>query len=392
MTNVKVAIIGLGNMGSAHAANIRDGQVPGMELVAVCDIAETRKEWAKAELPAAALYDDYKEVLANKDIDAVIIATPHYLHPVIACDAFAAGKHVLTEKPAGVFTKAVREMNEAAEKSGKVFGIMWNQRTNPLFQRARQMILDGAIGQPKRLVWIVTNWYRSQAYYESGGWRATWAGEGGGVLLNQAPHNIDLWQWIFGMPNKIRAFCSEGKFHNIEVEDEATIYAEYENGATAVFITTTGDYPGTNRLEITGDRGKMILAGGKLSYWKLSEPEREFCFTATAGSPSIQVEKSEFVGEKTIDGHLLILRNFTNAILFGEPLIAPGQDGIRELTISNAAYLSSWTNDSVSLPIDEELYCEHLQKKIASSNAIQRKATEEKGVHGTYSERWSVRW
>ena len=242
MDFVKAGIVGLGNMGSAHAANLRDGKIDGMRLCAVCDIAQSKKKWAETNLPGVPFFSDYKELLASGTIDTIIIATPHYLHPVIACEAFKAGLNVLTEKPAGVYTQAVREMNEAAQKSGKIFGIMWNQRTDPLFQRAHQMVQSGQLGQLKRLVWTVTNWYRSQAYYESGGWRATWAGEGGGVLLNQAPHNIDLWQWIFGLPTRIRAFCTEGKYHNIEVEDDATIYAEYENGASAVFVTSTGEY------------------------------------------------------------------------------------------------------------------------------------------------------
>ena len=390
---VKMGIIGVGNMGSAHAKSLFAGNINGMELGAVCDIAKSKRKWAEENLPGTPVFADYKEMIASGLVDTILIATPHYLHPVIACEAFEAGLNVLTEKPAGVYTSAVQKMNDAAQKSGKVFGIMWNQRTNPLFQRARQMILDGVLGQPKRLVWTVTNWYRSQAYYESGGWRATWAGEGGGVLLNQAPHNIDLWQWMVGLPTRVRAFCTEGKYHNIEVEDDATIYAEYENGASAVFITTTGEFPGTNRLEISGDRGKMVLENGELHFWKLDFSEREACYTETAGFPSWKAEESVYTAEETEDGHLLILRNFTNAILHGEPLIAPGTDGIRELTISNAAYLSSWTNDWVTLPLDEALFEQHLQQKIAASHTSEKKNGEDSSrTGGAYSVRWSVRW
>lgn len=198
-------------------------------------------------------------------IDAALIAVPHYEHPTYAVKCFQRGIHVLTEKPAGVYARQVREMNEAAEKAGVKFEIMFNQRIDPIYKKAHDLVQSGALGQPKRLVWIVTNWYRTQAYYDSGSWRATWKGEGGGVLLNQAPHNLDLWQWIFGMPQKIRAFCSVGKYHQIGVEDDVTIYGEYENGATAVFISTTGEAPGTNRLEISGDLGKLVLEEGKLN-------------------------------------------------------------------------------------------------------------------------------
>ncbi len=217
------------------------------------------------------------EMLDSGLVDAVLIALPHYDHPVYAQkNVFERKIHVLTEKPSGVFARQVREMNEAADRSGVKFGIMFNQRTNPIYIKAREIVKSGLLGEPKRLVWIITNWYRTQAYYDSGTWRASWNGEGGGVLLNQAPHNLDLWQWIFGMPKRVRAFCSVGKYHNINVEDDVTIYGEYDNGATATFITTTGEAPGTNRLEISGDCGKIIIEDGRLKWWRLSVPERAF--------------------------------------------------------------------------------------------------------------------
>ena len=390
---VRVGIVGLGNMGSAHAETIAHGKVNGMKLAAVCDIAEARQKWAKESLPSdLPVFADYNEMLHSGLIDAVIIATPHYLHPVIAIASFQAGLHVLTEKPAGVSVSAVRKMNEAAERSGRIFGIMWNQRTTPIFQRAREIVQSGALGQPKRLVWTITNWYRSQAYYESGGWRATWAGEGGGVLLNQAPHNLDLWQWIFGMPDRIRAFCTNGKYHPIEVEDDATIYAEYQNGASAVFITSTGEYPGTNRLEISGDRGKMVLENGTLRFWKLAVPEREACFTEKAGFPHWDTAEEIYTPEDNGPAHRGILQNFTDAILHGTPLLAPGKEGIRELSISNAAYLSAWTDSWVTLPVDEAAFDAQLKARIASSKGERLAPPDGESPTGTYNERWSVRW
>lgn len=391
-TTVRAAVIGLGNMGSAHAEAIGGGRIDGMTLAAVCDIRPNRLEWAQEHVPQAQRFADYKELLKSGVADTIIIATPHYLHPVIAVDAFEAGCNVLTEKPAGVMTSAVRKMNAAAEKSGKVFGIMWNQRTTPIFQRAREIVQSGALGVPKRLVWTVTNWYRSQAYYDSGDWRATWSGEGGGVLLNQAPHNLDLWQWIFGMPSRIRAFCAEGKYHNIEVEDDATIYAEYENGASAVFITSTGEYPGTNRLEISGDRGKLVLENGTLHFSQLTVPEREACFTETAGFPHWETKEEIYTPDSNGPAHCGILQNFTDAIRNGTPLIAPGVEGIRELTLSNAAYLSAWTNDWVTLPIDEAAFDAQLQARAVHSATKHAGTQKEKDPSGAYSERWSVRW
>lgn len=389
MEYVKVAVIGIGNMGSAHAKHLADGCIQGMTLVAICDPDTTKLDWGREHLGDVLCYEDYHKLLDDHICDAIIIATPHYLHPVIAIEAFEKGYHVLSEKPAGVYTRKVRQMNEAARNSGKVFSLMFNQRTNPLYQKVRQLVQSGAIGVPKRFVWIITNWYRTQAYYDSGSWRATWAGEGGGVLLNQCPHQLDLWQWIFGMPKSIHAECAIGKYHNIEVEDDVTITADYENGATACFITTTGEFPGTNRLEITGDGGKIVVEGSKLSFWRLKTHERDFCFTSENGFAPIPMTLEETVIEDVGTAHMGILQNFTNAILHGEKLIASGCEGINALTISNAAYLSDWTGQTVTLPLDEDLFYELLQKKIANSNVkADMTSSRIENLDGTYNVRW----
>ena len=276
-------------------------------------------------------------------------------------------------------------MNEAAKQSGKLFGIMYNQRTNPLYQKARQLVQSGELGELKRCIWIITDWYRSQAYYNSGGWRATWAGEGGGVLLNQCPHNLDLWQWIFGMPSRIRASCYVGKYHDIEVEDDVTIYAEYPNGATGSFITTTAECPGTNRLEISGDRGKVVIEDNKLTFWKLSVPERKFCFETDKifGTPEATAE--EFPLEGKIPMHVGILNNYVDALLDGSALLAPGEEGINGLTISNAAFLSSWEGDRwVELPLDEDHYYEQLQQRIRTSRHKDEVAEVTASTAGSY--------
>lgn len=388
---LRIGIIGVGNIGSAHAHCIAAGQICGMQLTALCDTDSERRRILAEQYPDIPVFENHHALLASGLTDGVIIATPHYFHPIIATDAFAAGQHVLSEKPAGVYTRAARDMNEAAQKSGKVFGIMFNQRTNPLFAQAREILQSGQLGVPKRLVWIVTNWYRTQAYYDSGKWRATWSGEGGGVLLNQAPHNLDLWQWIFGMPKRIRAFCSVGKYHHIAVEDDATIYAEYDNGATATFITTTGEYPGTNRLEIAGDLGKLVLEEGKLTWWKLSEPERQYCFDADACSPP-ELTQVTFEDTPSKSGHAQILQNFTDAVLHGEALIAPGSDGIKELTLSNAAYLSSWTDDWVELPLDEQAFEQRLKQLVQAESSAKEAVASDDDPSGQYRERWNVRW
>lgn len=373
--SVRVGIIGIGNIGSAHAAALYAGRVEGMTLSAVCDIDEKRREWARNALPGVAIYDHSDRFFAAASVDAVIVATPHYLHPPLICEAFAHGMHALTEKPAGVSVSAVREMIAAAEKAGKRFGIMWNQRTSPLYARVRQLIADGTLGTPQRLIWQATAWYRDQAYYNSGSWRATWDGEGGGVLMNQAPHQLDLMQWIFGMPEAITATCTEAKYHDIEVEDDAVLFCRYKNGAQALFLASTGENPGTNRLEIAGSRGKLTAVPGKLTLWL---PDETGKLTRT---------EEECSAPET--GHVGILNDFSRAIREGGPLLAEGAEGIRELTLCNAAYLSAWTGKEVTLPFDEALFDRLLAEKRAESR---RKAhcDEEDRTNGEYRARWSV--
>ena len=368
MDKVRVGVIGIGNMGSSHALNLFNGEIPNAELTAVCDTNPERLKWAGENFGEKVQKFDNAQALISSDVvDAVMVATPHYDHPPLAIAALKKGLHVLIEKPAGVYTKQVREMNEVAEKTDRVFAIMYNQRTNPLYQKMRDLIQSGELGELKRTNWIITNWYRSQSYYDSGGWRATWAGEGGGVLLNQCPHNLDLWQWICGMPVRVRAFCGYGKYHNIEVEDDVTAYVEYENGATGVFITSTADAPGTNRFEVTGDRGKLVAEYGKLTFWRLRESEREFNkrYKGGFGQPECWKCEIPLVGKET--AHKGIMANWVNAILKGTPLLSPGVEGINGLTISNAMHLSSWLDDWVELPIDEDLFYEKLQERIKSS-------------------------
>ncbi len=390
MNTVRIGVIGVGNMGSAHVQTIGRGQVNGLQLTAAADIDAARLEWVKENFPGVACYSSAQALLESGSVDAVVIAVPHWFHPDIAIQAMEKGLHVLTEKPAGVSVSQVQRMNEVHARTGRVFGIMFNQRTNQLFAQARQLVQSGQLGQPKRLVWIITNWYRSQPYYDSGAWRASWRGEGGGVLLNQAPHNLDLWQWIFGMPSRIRAFCDVGKYHHIEVEDDATIYAEYENGARATFITTTGEYPGTNRLEISGDRGKLVLEDGVLKHWQLDRPERAYCFDAP-GTPPPAVTYTETRQTEPESAHRGILQNFADAILHGTPLLAPGEDGLRELSLSNAAYLSSWREDWVTLPLDADAFDHALAERVRQSTYAPSTVTPE-ATDGKYKTRWSVQW
>lgn len=376
MKQVRIGVIGLG-MGFSHAKSLASGAISGAKLTAVCDINPAKQQAAAETLPAdVKVWSDAEAMAASGEVDAVVIATPHYGHPQEAIRCLNKGLHVLIEKPAGVYTKQVRELNKVAADSGKVFSIMYNQRCNPLYKKLRELIAAGELGEIRRTNWIITNWYRSQSYYDSGGWRATWAGEGGGVLINQSPHQLDLWQWTTGMmPVRVRAFCAFGKYRNIEVEDDVTAYVEYENGATGVFITTTGEAPGTNRYEVNGDRGKIVIEDGKLTFWRLRVPEPEFNQTYKGGFGEPECWKCDVPVDPHHPQHNGILQNFTDAILKGTPLIAPGEEGIHGLTLSNAMHLSTWTDNWVELPLDEELYHSMLQERAA--NSVKRKPVQE---------------
>jgi len=368
---VRFGVIGAGNMGSAHARNLFRGEVADGTLAAVCDINPEKLKWAEGELPGAMRFANADDMYASGMIDAVIIAVPHYDHPPLAIKAFQSGLHVMCEKPAGVYTKQVRAMSAEADKhKDLVFGMMFNQRTNPAYIKIRDMVQSGDLGEFRRVNIIITDWYRPQFYYDSGGWRGTWAGEGGGVLLNQCPHNLDLWQWICGLPVSVTSFCHYGKWHRIEVEDDVTAYTEYENGASGVFVTCTADAPGTNRFEISGDLGKLVYENDKLTHYKLKINEREYNNTAKEpfGTPPCEVSEIDVSGD--YPQHNGVLRAFTDAILHGGKLIADGREGIRGLELSNAIHLSSWLGKTVALPIDEDLFYEELQKRVKESERV----------------------
>ena len=388
---VSVGLIGIGNMGSAHASAIGGGRIEGLRLATVCDIDPERLRLCLERNPGVKGYSDWRELVHDGSLDAVIVAVPHPMHAEIAMEALACGKHVLVEKPVDISVTKAKALNEAARRSDRVFGIMFNQRTNPLFAKARQIIKNGELGELQRSVWIITNWFRTQSYYDSGTWRATWSGEGGGVLLNQAPHNLDLWQWICGMPKEVTAFCDIAKYHEIEVEDDVTIFARYENGATGVFITSTGEYPGTNRLEITGTRGKLVIEEGKLKHWKLGQDALAVSREAKESFTGIEAEVEVIPQSEPETAHAGILKNFADAILYGTELLAPGTDGINELSLSNAAYLSSAKGGvPVSLPLDGGEFDALLEKLI--QNSKEKNGDPNKKYNTTYHDRWQIRW
>ncbi len=379
MEKIRLGIIGIGNMGSNHAKNIKEGKCPEIELVAVADTNPDRIEWAKQQNYAEniAWFDDAITMLDSGLVNACIVAVPHYDHPTYGIECMERGIHVMVEKPAGVYTKQIREMNAVADAHPEaVFGMMFNQRTNCVYRKLRELVQSGQYGEIRRTNWIITDWYRPQAYYNSGGWRATWSGEGGGVLMNQCPHQLDLLQWICGLPVKVQAHVHLGKWHDIEVEDDVTAYLEYENGATGVFITTTGDAKGTNRFEIQMDKAKFVVENDKLTMTEFAMDEPTFSKTCEEPFGTMKATTQEVETDGLNPQHHGVLNAWADAILHGGKLVADGREGIRGATLSNAMHLSSFLGKEVELPFDEELYYNELMKRVATS----RRKTEVKAV------------
>lgn len=363
--SVRIGILGVGNMGLSHARSLLAGKVPRLELTAVAD---TRPE-RLALVPQVKGYRRAADLVASGLVDAVLIATPHYDHVPAGISALRAGLHVMLEKPVAVH-KADAERLLAAHRgreTRQVFAAMFNQRTDPFYRKIRDLVHRGELGEVRRVAWTVTDWFRTDAYYASGDWRATWAGEGGGVLLNQAPHNLDLLQWIFGSPAEVFARCSFGRHHAIEVEDEVTALLRFPNGADGVFTTSTGEAPGTNRLEVAGDRGKLVCEDDRLLFWRNETPARDF--SRTSPDPFARPPVWHVTLPVTGRGgqHNEVLKNFADAILDGTPLIAPAAEGLPSLELANAMLLSAWTGKNVALPIDGRAYARRLRALAATS-------------------------
>ncbi|MGZ8900047.1 MAG: Gfo/Idh/MocA family protein [Limisphaerales bacterium] len=364
MNKVRVGVIGLGNMGKYHADYLLQGKVSRCELTAVSSSTPSKLEKFKG----LKTFDAGGKLIHSGEVDAVLIATPHYSHTTLGIEAFKAGLHVMVEKPISVHKADCERLIAAAKANSKlVFGAMFQLRTEPRYKKLKQLIDLGELGQIVRVNWIITDWFRTEAYYASGGWRATWKGEGGGALLNQCPHQLDLLQWLIGMPSCIRAFCQFGRYHNIEVEDNVTVFMEYPNGATGVFITSTGEAPGTNRFEIAGDRGKIVLEGGRMTFTRNEVSMRDFSKTAKTGFARPDIWNVEIPVENAPAQHATVMQNFVDAILDGSPLIVPGAEGTNSVEIANAALYSTWTRQTVELPLNSKAYEEALQKQISAS-------------------------
>ena len=359
-TMVRIVIIGMGNMGSKYAKMILDGTICDVELAAVTRVRPERldglEELVEQKIPIYQSADELFAAIRKGEVtaDAALIVTPHNAHESQVLEAFKAGLHVLCDKPSGVYSSQARRMNEAAKGTDKVFAMMFNQRTNPMYQKMKEIVEQGIYGRIKRVNWVITDWYRPNIYYDEVAWRGTWSTDGGGILLNQCPHNLDLLQWICGMPVSVQAFCKEGKYHNIEVEDEVTAYLEFENGATGVFYSTTGEAPGINRLEISLEDALLACEDDRLRVCELGFQEREYRKTATEAFAKLHGTWKEVECPAENAMHKGILQNFVDCIQGKCPLMVQGEEGIKSLLLSNAMYLSSWQKRMIVLPVTKE--------------------------------------
>ncbi len=388
MKEVRYGIVGVGNEGSYYCYLYNDGQLHNATITAICDINPAKLENAKKLLAGKEVqyFTDYKEMVNSGLCDAVMVVTPHYSHAEITEYCLKKGIPALCDKPAGVYTKQVKEMNQVAEETGVQFGMMFNQRTNCVYRKMKEIIAQGGIGELQRVNWIITDWFRTQRYYDTGSWRATWVGEGGGVLINQCPHQIDLVSWVVGeQPKTVNGFCKYGRWHNIEVEDEVTAYFEYANGATGVFITTTGETPGTNRFEVSGTKGKLLCENDQLKWYKNEVDSQEYSKTTNEPfrRPNCEVVEVETDGKNP--QHAGIINNFANALLGKEDFFVQGVEGINGVELMNAIELSGWKGGAkVTLPVNEDEYLEELNKHRATSKLKEVDDNTVTNTTGTY--------
>ena len=365
MSKPTLGVIGCGNMGSFHAKAI--AQSDSMELAAVCDVV-AEKANTTAELYGVHAFSCDAELFRSGICDAVVIATPHYSHTTIGIAALEAGLHVLVEKPISVHKADCEKLIAAHSDDSKIFAAMFNQRTDPYYRAIKEHIDTGSLGTLQRITWVITNWFRPEMYYRSSPWRASWAGEGGGLLMNQCMHQLDLLQWLCGMPNLVRAHCGFGKYHAIEVEDEVSAYLEYAAGATGTFVASSAEYPGANRLEIAGTCGTLLLENDLLTVTTVEPASDQFCKESQELFAVPSISKKEYTFPDHGGQHREVLENFVNAIAGTEELLIPACEGIHAVELANALLFSARNSCDVPLPIDSGKYADFLQALIAESD------------------------
>jgi len=378
MKQVRFGIIGMGIQGSLYASILTGRQHPGRGLLprpegcVLTALSSRADKGPEAAALGVRYFADWRELVDSGECDAVILTVPHFAHHEIAVYALERGIHVLCEKPAGVRASDAAKMLEAREKFGARLGMFLQQRTIPLFRQLRQIIASGELGQLRRSNWIINTYWRPDSYYASAAWRGTWKGEGGGILVNQLPHYLDLWLYLCGMPERVYAVNRQGAFRHISVENDVTVLAEYPGGATGVFVACTHDPMGTDRLELDFEGGKIVVedsARAVVHRFRLTEPE--WNETVTADEMERLVRSADHHDTRELDeglaygvSHARILENFARHIRLDEPLIATGEDGLRQVELANAIALSGWLGRTVSVPCDRARFDAELQKRM----------------------------
>lgn len=364
----RFGLVGLGNIGKVHMGNFASGKIRSGTLTAVCDQFPP-----SFELPAdVRFFGTVDAMLESGTVDAVIVATPHPLHNEFGTKVLKHGTHLMMEKPLTATKLDGEKLLSVPRRPGQKFGIMMNLRTHPHFRRIKSLITGGELGELERVQWTITNWFRTEAYYHMSDWRATWKGEGGGVLINQSLHNLDILQWLCGMPTKLRADCRFGHSHDIEVEDHVVAFLEYENGACGTFTTSTGEAPGVNRLEIAGTKGLVVLEDNKLRLRRNSVDSREYLKTSDNAFGAPETEEEIFGDEEPYPSHAGVLSNFAEAVQGTAELMVEAEEGLNSVELANAMVFSTWEDRVVTLPLDSAAYEAALQGKIASSPPRER--------------------
>jgi len=355
MKKVRFGVIGLGNMGMLHCRFIQAAGSRSFCVTAGCDCDPRRKRIAKD--CGIHFFSDAQEMYDSGLIDAVIITTPHYWHPPLTFRAARRGIHVLCEKPLASSVGQARAMIAECRKRKVALGAMLQQRCRPAMVKMKQLVDQGAIGDIFRVQMICSSWFRTQRYYDSGAWRGTWDGEGGGVLINQAPHSLDLFQWVgLGLPKTIVANVATRE-HKMECEDTANVICDYGSGRVGYIYASTAEEPGMEQLMLIGDKGTLTAEGGsKLTIGRLRVPISKHVYAsrkASAGGAEQKLTVSQVKVSARKSGHIDVIRAFANHILKGTPMVATGAESLIELEISNAAYLSGYNNSrSIKLPVD----------------------------------------
>ena len=362
---LRVALVGFGGMGQIYAKMIYAGIIPEMQLVGVCCRNEKGQTLLKNEFSGVSIYTDTIDMEAHQDeYEAVLIVTPHTTHVEIGIQMARLGKHLLIDKPIGVSAMEVKELLRVCKEKKVSVGTIFNNRRLPAFQMAKKLLTEETLGTLHRVVWVCNSWYRTPAYHKSAPWRSSWNGECGGLLINQNQHYLDMWQWLFGMPEKIYADMSFGRYNDFDVDDAVDIQFAYGNGLHGTMISATGEAPGVNRLEIWGTKGRIIVEDGSKVYLDLNEVStEEFAKTNTEIYVGLPHEMKEIELSQPINPYAEVFANFAAHVLHGDALYSDGVEGLKTVELTNAAYVSGWEECKVTVPVEETRYAHHLKTK-----------------------------